>query len=231
MIESKADTEYVKELMEFWKDESPGLAPTSPLRRRRLAAPDMPDGDTEDDADDFENDRPIIRRERESMLPPRHDCMGQMNDEDEGLVDERANTPPASTPHYFMRSAHNDESTSTNNVYPQTSTRTAPSIQSTQPNTSMDSDLGPSRSGTNTTSGQPGRAATSRNGRPADDHASAHVLGGTPLSSPAPSPPPERSTEPENTISEPPESLQRGTKRQKSRGHKTGAAAKRPRQS
>ncbi|KAG1755335.1 hypothetical protein EDD22DRAFT_957388 [Suillus occidentalis] len=52
LLETHADEQWVKDLMQFWKDESPGLMQGHPSKHRRVAV-NSTASDSEDDMDDF----------------------------------------------------------------------------------------------------------------------------------------------------------------------------------
>ncbi|KAG2126349.1 uncharacterized protein EDB93DRAFT_1109683 [Suillus bovinus] len=54
IVHDNAEQQWVKDLMKFWKDETPGLIDNHPSKRRRVAATD--DSGTDDDMDDFFGD-------------------------------------------------------------------------------------------------------------------------------------------------------------------------------
>ncbi|KIJ06887.1 hypothetical protein PAXINDRAFT_19909 [Paxillus involutus ATCC 200175] len=78
MIERKSEELWVKELLDFWKDEAPGLMLGGPSKRRRLET--MPsNSDSEDDLAGFDNNAPPSSASRQRRRSPTRNILNESN--------------------------------------------------------------------------------------------------------------------------------------------------------
>lgn len=91
LLETHADEQWVKDLIQFWKDESPGLMQGHPSKRRRVAG-NSTASDSEDDMDDF-----FGNDSEETQGGSRRD--GLTTDREPGAPTGSTNDPTSTTQH------------------------------------------------------------------------------------------------------------------------------------
>ncbi|KAG1833249.1 hypothetical protein DFJ58DRAFT_918104 [Suillus subalutaceus] len=94
IVQDNADQQWVKDLMKFWKDETPGLTDNRPSKRRRVAATD--DSGTDDDMDDFFGDDTAAADQHDEENETRSRTLNQSNPG--GPQNDAPPTPPRSSP-------------------------------------------------------------------------------------------------------------------------------------
>ncbi|KAF9231807.1 hypothetical protein BU15DRAFT_68018 [Melanogaster broomeanus] len=83
MIERKADERWVKDLMEFWKDEALGLSLGGPSKHQKgISTPTS--SDSEDDLAGFEDPPNLESPRRPRMQPPTRNCSGEDDNDADG---------------------------------------------------------------------------------------------------------------------------------------------------
>ncbi|KAG2030021.1 hypothetical protein BDR03DRAFT_987376 [Suillus americanus] len=120
LLEMHADEQWVKNLLQFWKDKMPGLMQGHPSKRWRIAA-NSTASDSEDDMDDFfssdsEETQGGSRRNRSTMDHESHVPAGSINDPTSTMQresDTGNTTGPSSTGGATAAAAESDSTRST----------------------------------------------------------------------------------------------------------------------